>query len=61
MTRNAGIVLTKVGYRALELTSRTRFFDLQILLGMKEVYEQDQKDEGEQEGERDSFVGFHVP
>ena len=34
-----GVVMTEVGNRALELTSRTRFLDLQRLLGVEEVDE----------------------
>ena len=60
MISRAGIIVTEVGYRALELASRTRFFGLQRLLGVKEVYEQRQEAKDEQENDGDVFVGFHV-
>jgi len=51
VTCTAGVVMTEVGNRALELTSRTRFFDLQSFLGVEEVYEKRQECEEEQENE----------
>jgi hypothetical protein len=52
--------MTEVGNRALELTGRTRFLDLQGLLGVEEVDEKRQESEEEQENQDEPLVGSHV-
>jgi hypothetical protein len=55
----SGVVMTEVGDRALELTGRTRFLDLQRLLGVEEVDEKRYAGKEEQEDDDEALAAFH--